>query len=688
MNTATSATWIWYPGDFEVWLHRQVTLRREERATLHPPMWRLDTCFSCVTFRRQVELAVAETVHLYAQGRWTAVLDGRILHECSEQLSIPAGAHTLAITVAHASLVPALFVDGATLCSNEAWEVSANGRDWLAAGSGPFLCASEPPVGVPFTRQQIVPVHTERSEDALDGDFGRERFATVELIGVTGQGRLSVFYGESPEEAQSADHCETLDRLTVDAPVPTSIRTPTARAFRYLRVAGDANVQVQQLAAHAEEFPLRQRGAFHSSSERLNAIWQTAQETLQLNTREFFFDGIKRDRWVWSGDAYQCFLMNYYSFFDTPVTRRTLVALRGKHPIETHINQILDYSFYWFLGLYDYYHYTGDIAFIRQQWPNMVSLMAFCVGRANERGLVEGLPGDWVFLDWADLDNRGEVSAEQLLFCRSLESMGVFADLIEPARASAYRQQAAQVRQRTLAIFWDEAQGGLVHHSIGGQPQTKLTKYPNMFALLFGYLSPQQRARVERDVLCNPAVQAITTPYMRFYELAALCELGYTNLVRGEIETYWGGMLDLGATTFWEAYNPQQHGAEHYAMYGRPFGKSLCHAWGASPLYLLGRYFLGVQPSAPGYAQYTVEPQLGGLEWLQGTVPTPAGEIELHIDQQTITVRTAAAGRGVLRFHSVAQPRVDRGVVQALGAGRYEVSLDHTATIYRVDYSV
>jgi len=26
-------------------------------------------------------------------------------------------------------------------------------------------------------------------------------------------------------------------------------------------------------------------------------------------------------------------------------------------------------------------------------------------------------------------------------------------------------------------------------------------------------------------------------------------------------------------------------------MYGRKYGKSLCHAWGAAPLYLLGRYY-------------------------------------------------------------------------------------------------
>ena len=75
-------------------------------------------------------------------------------------------------------------------------------------------------------------------------------------------------------------------------------------------------------------------------------------------------DGIKRDRWVWSGDAYQE-LMNYYLFFDPGVVKRTLIASCGKDPVEMHINQIMDYTFYWFVTLYDYYLYTGDLEFVR-----------------------------------------------------------------------------------------------------------------------------------------------------------------------------------------------------------------------------------------------------------------------------------------------------------------------------------
>ncbi len=66
------------------------------------------------------------------------------------------------------------------------------------------------------------------------------------------------------------------------------------------------------------------RGSFRSSDEELNRIWDVSAYTLQLTTREFFIDGIKRDRWVWSGDAYQSYMMNYYIFFDSQTVKNTI----------------------------------------------------------------------------------------------------------------------------------------------------------------------------------------------------------------------------------------------------------------------------------------------------------------------------------------------------------------------------
>ena len=120
-------------------------------------------------------------------------------------------------------------------------------------------------------------------------------------------------------------------------------------------------------------------------------------------------------------------------------------------------------------------------------------------------------------------------------------------------------------------------------------------------------------------------------------------------------------MLREGATSFWEKYNPDEQGTEHLAMYGRPYGKSLCHAWGASPIYLLGKYYLGVRPTKAGYEEYEIRPTLGGLKWMEGTIPTPNGEIRVRMDEQTITVE-ATEGIGALYLPGQSEPiRIESG---------------------------
>jgi hypothetical protein len=327
---------------------------------------------------------------------------------------------------------------------------------------------------------------------------------------------------------------------------------------------------------------------------------------------------------------------------------RTLWALRGKDPVTSHINTIMDYSFYWFLGIYDYYRYTGDTTFIRLIYPRMVSLMGWIQGRRNPNGWLEGQPGDWLFIDWADgLSKKGELSFEQLLYVRSLETMALCARLSDDAAAAEnYQREAAALHKKLFTDFWDPRRQAFVHSNQGDN----ITRYTNMFAIFFNYLDSAQRQSVKAHVLLNDSIQQITTPYMHFYELEALCALGDQKQVLKQIKDYWGGMLANGATSFWEKYDPKEKGVQHYAMYGRPFGRSLCHAWGASPLYLLGKYFLGVRPLSPGYATYEIEPHLGGLKWMEGEVPTPHGNIKVSCTRNRVTIHTAG-GHGILRLN-------------------------------------
>jgi hypothetical protein len=202
--------------------------------------------------------------------------------------------------------------------------------------------------------------------------------------------------------------------------------------------------------------------------------------------------------------------------------------------------------------------------------------------------------------------------------------------------------------------------------------------------VLLGYLDEAQTAAVRRSVLMNPAALRITTPYMRFYELEALCKMGEQRHVTKEIKSYWGGMLKLGATSFWEKYDPTESGRRHLAMYGRPYGRSLCHAWGASPIYLFGKYYLGVTPTQPGYREFRVAPSLGGLQWIDGRVPTPRGNIAVYMDETTIKVQ-ADSGSGHLYFTARQAPTSNWGTPEKVKGNEYRLPIE-SGKHYEVQY--
>lgn len=175
--------------------------------------------------------------------------------------------------------------------------------------------------------------------------------------------------------------------------------------------------------------------------------------------------------------------------------------------------------------------------------------------------------------------------------------------------------------------------------------------------------------------MLNDKILKITTPYMRFYELEALCAMGEQVQVMKEMKDYWGGMLREGATSFWEKYNPSETGTQHLAMYGRPYGKSLCHAWGASPIYLLGKYYLGVKPIKEGYKEFSITPVLGGMKWMDGRVPTPNGNIHVYMDHEQIKV-TATEGKGYLYVSATSLPKTSYSEFEEMEVGKYRLWID------------
>lgn len=118
--------------------------------------------------------------------------------------------------------------------------------------------------------------------------------------------------------------------------------------------------------------------------------------------------------------------------------------------------------------------------------------------------------------------------------------------------ARGYEKLSSSLRKKLEPAFWSEDAKALVHNRIGGNQSTCVTRYANMFAVFYDYLSEEKQQLIKQSVLLNDSILKITTPYMRFYELEALCALGEQEQVMEEMLAYWGGMLKEGATSFWE----------------------------------------------------------------------------------------------------------------------------------------
>ena len=695
-NNVGCPTWIWFPGDMEVWLGNCFNNRRTERGAIFPPFWKQDSHWPTVLFSKTVCLEKLQTITIATEGLFSLMIDGKLQGCMASQYTIPQGKHQLEVKVWNQATPPALFIEGETIVSDSTWLCTYEDKIWIdengvAHGAGIYVPVGFWSYNSIHERPSEYHLHTIRKQpnelkqttNGMLYDFGCETFGYIILEQVSGAGRIYVYYGESREEAMDKAFCETLDY--VDVAAISSYKQSanyrlSSKAFRYVYIETTGSVQISNVCMDFEfaESTIQERGAFECDDELINRIWKVSAYTLDLTTREFFMDGIKRDRWVWSGDAIQSYQMNYYHRFDSECVKRTIRQLRGKDPVKSHINTIMDYTFYWFKSIEDYYLYTGDKCFIREIYPKMLTLMDYCLGRTNEDGMAEGQPDDWMFVDWVDfpMHKRGTLCFEQLLFCKALESLALCAELCEDkVSAKKYGDMSVELLQKTRKMFWSEKYHAFTHSIEKGIPNEMITKFPNMFAIIFGYTNPQETIAISEHVMLSKDIEKITTPYMRYYELESLCMIGLQEKVLDEIRGYWGGMLEEGATTFWEKFIPEENGTQHLAMYGRPYGKSLCHAWGASPLYLIGRYFLGVCPTKPGYKEFEIHPELGGLQWMKGVVPTPNGEIQVSVDSLHIRIK-ATEGQGFLYFHSAEMPQSNVGKPEALGDKSYRLWIE------------
>ncbi|RAX24750.1 hypothetical protein DRB06_00060 [Actinomyces sp. Z5] len=462
--------------------------------------------------------------------------------------------------------------------------------------------------------------------------------------------------GESPAEALAGTEfaeCHT-DLKQVE---PGRWVSRNRLGLRYVLVDGATASRVH---VRASSRTFSRRGAFACSDERLTRMWTVAATTLGTCMQTLVVDGIKRDRLPWMADNAAAIGPNAYAFGDSRITANGIAALFL--PQSGYVNGIADYTLWGVIALALDLEAFDDEALLAATAPELDEVVTSLLAMTNSNGLLYTTkdessfphtgPGA-VFLDWGvEVAPQRTPTAFQALWYWALRSAVRVGAHLRSAEAPdapsagqlhSWEECATRVARTLNNAAWDHSTGAWREYVDGVSRPTPLA---NTLATLAG-LTPLHAPGVETQILATSS----GTPSMRAWALRALVQRGLRHQTVDELVRIWGPLVDAGVNTFWEEFPSE--GEQPTQMYGRPFGKSLCHGWAAGPADLLVLAILGVQALAPGWEEFTVDPQLGELEWAACAIPTVHGDVCVVAERGRTTVDVPAGTalvRGAERF--------------------------------------
>lgn len=485
-------------------------------------------------------------------------------------------------------------------------EIEKNGKDY-------------PDVKVTDVPEHLPDYHMAKG-DKVCLDFGHHQvgYVTLKLSSVGSPQDAPAYFrlkfGEIAKEMieNSAEYDGWISRgwiqeefIHVDV-LPVTLKLPRRYAFRFLEietidtslkwrlVVDDVVCRSVSAVDMADVEPLE------NEDEVLKAMDDASLRTLQNCMQSVFEDGPKRDRRLWIGDLRLQALANYATFKNYDLVKRCLYLFAGLTRGDGRVGACLfiepeymvddtfltDYSLFFVPILLDYYEETKD-------W-DVLKELACCAYRQLELtrelyfedALLVGdgkTPDMGLFIDWKEGLNKQAAGQAVYIYCakRMLRIAEILGDteMVEFYHADIESKTAA-----ALKYFWDEEQGMFV----SGESR-QISYASQVWMILAEVIDAKKGGQVLNKLMEMKPEMGMVSPYMNHHFVEALLMCGRKKEALEYMKYYWGGMLELGADTFWELYNPENP-AE--SPYGSSIVNSYCHAWSCTPAYLLRKYEL------------------------------------------------------------------------------------------------
>lgn len=397
--------------------------------------------------------------------------------------------------------------------------------------------------------------------------------------------------------------------------------------FRFARIelVTEQPVWIRNIFAVNTIAHFPKEGYIRTDDEALNRIIDTALYTLKLNFQNgYIWDGIKRDRIVWSGDLNQEIVTSLYLFGDNSNITNSLSFLREDTPEGSWINTIPSYSAWWVINLCDYCSFTGNSTYFEENRDYAREIFANLNAHVSENGEIDFcLPADAMsfYLDWPTYDTPDA-------------KVGTAALMVYAAKKFLLLEENEECRE-------------LIRKLSGYLTMPCQFKQTRAFQILAG-----RDATLQSDFLEAGNAKGFST-FMAYYILKADA-LAKGSGMLAIIKEYFGAMLERGATTFWEDFHmewlegssridefPAEGQKDIHGDFGafcyQGFRHSLCHGWSSGVLAFLIEEMIGLKLC--GSDRYEIHPNLMEVDNLEAQlcVGTRWITIRIHGDQVEVT---------------------------------------------------
>ncbi|MBE6752580.1 MAG: hypothetical protein E7556_08665 [Ruminococcaceae bacterium] len=393
-----------------------------------------------------------------------------------------------------------------------------------------------------------------------------------------------------------------LQEEIINLDFPQKITMPRRYACRYIKITVERTTRPIRLfdfsfcASTSADITVLKSA--DTEDDLLNKIDLIATNTLKECMQTFFEDGPKRDRRLWIGDLRLEALTNYYTFNNLEIVKRCLYLFAAGecnelgflpsfvyetpyyHSGATHIE---DYALLYVVSVCDYFEHTGDKEVVNDLLGICKLQLESFKTTLDERLIATKQNGWFAFIDWCP--GLECITALQGVYLYTLQRFGELLKTIGDEDYEKYSAFISEVRSASENYLYNGSKGVFVNASDNYQ----FSVHSQVWMILGGVITGEGAKKLLISSLDNKDFKQPVTPYMRHYVVEAMLKLGMKGEAVQYLKKYWGGMVELGADTFWEAYIPDDL---DFSPYNDRMINSLCHAWSCTPSYFIRKYGL------------------------------------------------------------------------------------------------